>query len=463
LAFIIYTLPWYFLAEVRPDYKCGAALNAALLYVSFNTTTLLIWSFLNKNIRTKLSNILRKLLFISDFLFPLLLWDSYWKKENVIKFAVRIIPVMMICSGVFFALLINPPEQSSNHNISKNLSKIVDGRHYKLEINDQSKIVALSLPANLSLIDPKSGKVEKHLVLDDWKTISFQTNRKQGRILLFTNLDYESHFWEVDMNSLEIVNSISYNQTAFKMFDGAFTFWKQKREIFLDVGESGVLKIDPSSSSITKALNTQPSHSVLDPNRPRFYMCYHGVPGFISANDTSTLKAVKRLKVPKYATRMAIDGTSDRLFIAFPAEGIIRVLDLESFHLSSTISSFAGVRWIYIDQKRRLLFLGGFTPYLEIRSVDNFRLISRIVSPAWTRTMITDQVEPVAYIASQSGIFRLDISEFENPSLWKILINRADLFFPLVKMALPIMRHFKGMDLAPDAGRLPDPIDLINK
>ena len=103
-----------------------------------------------------------------------------------------------------------------------------------------------------------------------------------------------------------------------------------------------------------------------------------------------------------------------------------------------------GVRVLHFDEKRRLLFAGGFSPYLEIYRGEDFALLGRLKTPPWIRGITTAAERSIAFVTTSSGLVEIQLPSWIAGSIVGRL-ERWDPFFMLFRVAaFPVAQRAQG-------------------
>lgn len=376
---------------------------------------------------------------LSDALFPGALWAGYAPYPSKLFSFLRIIPAVLICLPLAYVTISNLPKTGLPNSYSSGIDRvnyfegeIVDRSFHDVKLNSEGYPVLVDDRSVLTLVDPVNRRAIANRPLKKNCAIGFSMGPKGETVMVLNNDPSEFLFTWFDAKNLNIQKEENYFLDDANNFGWSMSLWDPQRDIQLGVTAGGTVRIDSEQGRPSWLLYVFPDYTVLDPNRDSIYYCFH-IENVIVEHDAKTLELKRTLEVPQLASRMAIDPATDRLYVSFPAEGVIRVIDLKKFQVIETIFSFYGVRTIFVDAKRRLLFFSGFPPFMEVRSADDFSLISRLSTPSWIRAMASDPKKPIAYLATFEGLFEMDLNRVDRGAA-ALLFAKSDPYFLISSM-----------------------------
>lgn len=460
--------PLYAILKTRPDFQFTHGMVALVAMLMINMA-LGFWMRSKPNETSRLSTVLRRGFPVTDLLLPEPVRRAYFTGNKVLGGFGVIFPLLLIAIPFSLLTLIaasdysHPDVHAPRYHpcfqkvlgdsmgreapmmtpvftkpIKDSLpDKIFGPEFFGMRLSENDDVLWVSQINILSRIQLKPTRLLR---------MSFLQTQPGAGVLDFSLLPGENRIVAV-MFSKGILEVLNFNatdltlsdETQFKMDFGDLeeksqTLWDSQREIQVGVTEKGLARFSADGKTITRVnLCQKISWAILDPKRRLIYTTFF-LPGKLTAFDVDTLEQKQTLALPPLAQRIAIDPVSDRLFISYPAEGLIRVVDLESFTVKRTIKTAFGVRALWVDSNRRLLFTAGFSPYMEIFDLDNLTLATRLKAPFWSRNILTAKKDNFGFVSSMYGLYQIDLEKVEmkiQGPHWE----KADLFFDLFHLA----------------------------
>ena len=432
-------LPVYGLLSVRGTIILPVLVIPAVGYIFINLLAMVITGGQEEFRDSRPAKRIRRAFPLSDTLLPGALFAGYVPHPSKLFSLLRIIPAVLICLPLAYITISNLPKTGLPNSYSSGIDRvnyfegeIVDRSFHDVKLNSEGHPVLVDDRSVLTLVDPVNRRAIANRPLKKNCAIGFSMGPKGETVMVLNNDPSEFLFTWFDTKNLNIQKEENYFLDDANNFGWSMSLWDPQRDIQLGVTAGGTLKSDLEKGEPTDLLRAYPDHAVLDPNRNSFYLCFH-IETVIAEHDTNTLELKRTVKVPQLASRMAIDPVTDRLYVSFPAEGVIRVIDLNNFEVVDTVFSFYGVRTIFVDAERRLLFFSGLPPFMEVRSADDFSLISRLSTPSWIRAMATDPKKPIAYLATFEGLFEMDLNRVDRGAA-ALLFAKSDPYFLISSM-----------------------------
>ncbi|MCZ7583456.1 MAG: hypothetical protein M5R36_09055 [Deltaproteobacteria bacterium] len=134
----------------------------------------------------------------------------------------------------------------------------------------------------------------------------------------------------------------------------------------------------------------------------------------LAAWDAEKLTVVRSIDLPTTPDRIVFDKKHGRLILTLPLLGELWVVDPEDYRVVERVETFFGARALALDERRDRLYIAGLTPYLEIRSLDDFSLIDRPVVPAWTHWITVDPNRYRVFLTTAAaGLCEIDLNLLE--------------------------------------------------
>ncbi|MDP8255565.1 MAG: hypothetical protein P9M14_07450 [Candidatus Alcyoniella australis] len=409
LGIVAGALPAVAISIARPDVPPSPWLAVPCALIGLN-----VWVLCRVHWAGRLSEGGRKLLLrlavMADVLLPLPLWSASSARRPLLFAWLRPIPALIVCSSVLVPLLLLPRPVTDFPRIDPALSQLQAGSYYKLELDsrDGALLLARDDIHHLVRVDP--------LRPDDVRDIGpirggiqgLALDQDVGRVLLITLAVGRSLV--LDAVSLK---TISERSTSREFADQTLiqTFWEARRQILFTLSNNAIVLFCPDGVTVRARFNMgQATDALIDPQRDEIHVNSHWLPEKLLALDPRTLEVKRSVHLPRFGERMALDREGDRLFVTHPIAGSVSVVDLTDYRLVHELRAFPGVRAVGVDPQRRLLLLGGFSPIIELRSLDDFSLVARLAAPPWMRFIKVDSGAGRAYVTTNGkGVWQLDL------------------------------------------------------
>ena len=437
----------------RDEMPLPAQFFPVSVWLGLNIASLLILVFPKRDDDKNSTILLRRAFFAGDLLLPMAVWRQYAKGGNIFIRIFRIIPATILILPFLYIVLTNPQPLSMAPDIHPSISRI-DGyikNGYGMIVGDQGDLLWISKGNTLSRLEIKNGKIikeidsPKFLGSQDEVFVNHAAFDHVGSELLAAGFDGDNKICQLlklDSETMAVIEEkLFLIEEAGNMGSSNF-LWDFKRNILVAAFEGALVRFSSDLNYITAFSHlSYSSDALLDPVRPLIYVCFY-TPGMVIAFDVKTLKVEKFILLPQYAQRLAVDPQMDRLFISFPVEGVIRVIDLKKFEVVRDIFATLGIREMHVDARHRVLITGGFSPYMEIYSLDDLKLLDRRIAPSWQREMASSENGEHIYISSQTGLWKMKMDYMPDENRKFIF----DPYFLFMRVAIPIAQRYSGFE-----------------
>ena len=405
---------------------------------------------------------IRRAVVLADILSPPLVWAAYREGENSRLRGVRLLPFLLMTAAWFLPWIAWPLSgQEFNFRPPAALRPIFSGLAYQVEVDPTNgDLIATDNDRRLLKIDPATGAVAAQAALDPIHDTNqgFGINH-QTREVIYVD-PCTGHTWVFDETDLHLKRDIgiqdylrhqpfhcrgpyrSGNRVVWSAAGdilAAFTFGPHTISVLNAAGDRVVLD---GRDILAQAGEGNTADAVIDPARGWLHRISAFTMPALWRIDIEQRRVGPVVRLPTLPERIALDAARNRLFITLPILGQVWVFDAAAYRHVATIFTFPGVRVVTLDPEQNLLFLGGFSPLLEIRSLDDFSLQDRIVGPAWMRWIAVDPRRDRAYITSNRGsasIWALDLAQLRQDqagAFWR----RIDPFYPLMRLVARCIR-----------------------
>lgn len=466
-AFAVGILPLFTLCFSRDPYIFSKGVLLGCAYILLNVAGLVFAANMSPESLKKIFALMRNIPIVADASFPILVWAGYDKRLWVFRRPLRLVPVFMILLPCVFMATINVQPEKSLPKIAlqfsmvpTNSEELVGAGYYDLQVDGDGALLATEGESSLVRFSPPDFLKTEQVELPADGSYGISLDSGSGIVTLLTQNDWKTSLVILDSKTLQIKREEIFTQHMQRQNGCMLTLYDKNRDICIGATEGVVVSLLPGQAGISR-IRPDAYFACLDPNRRRFYSAHRDFGLFLS-NDADTLKVDRWFPLPKGSERSAIDPVSDRCLLSYPVEGMIRVIDLDKFKVEKEIRSFFGVRTLWVDEKRRLIFAGGLTPFIEIRNADTLAFLDRIVAPPWQRDFATDPNSNILYVSSAHGIFKAEFSDRDGYGFFQ-RIKKYDPFFLMFQLINPTLLRLMNIDIAPgDAKNLPPEPVVIN-
>ncbi len=422
------------LKAARPEYILPAGFLFLCFLLGLNAALLVFFNGVQKKKKSAFWKTVSYGFIVSDVLVPVLVWLNYrWGRSRLYPLW-RVIPATYFCLPLALIVFMSPPPISSTPLFSAKTRLISEfPNYYDLVAHDEGSFVWVSRYDSLSKINTLTG--EESLPKRDPVFRSHGVNAlalsSDGKHLTVASFGAKGYLLsKIDAKTLEVEKESSFAPIKSDFVGGSVMLTDDERGIVLAAFEEGIVRFSADMEAMTVFHPmSMTSFAVLDPKRRIAYLSFQ-MPGMLIALDVDTLRVLHYLLVPEGAQRLVLDPVRDRLFVSFPMESLVRVVDLDGFRMTEAIHTFFGVRTLHLDQERRLLFFGGFAPYMEVYNADDLVLLDRLRAPAWQRGIITTKDPFYAFITTSNALWQMDLHGLSKGGLSSFL-HRIDPFFLL--------------------------------
>jgi hypothetical protein len=419
---------------------------------------------------------------LADFISPALVWAVYRKRSPRQLRGLQFLPLLLTASVVFAPWIVWPIfDPEFNMRLHAAFRPVYRGSPYQIEVDPaDGNLVVAGYNSYLYKIDALSGKEISRVLIqpihDDTQGFGLDQHTRE---VAYAD-PCTGHTWFFDEKDLRLKrDTIIRNYQQHRPVNCNFPFtaanrvlWSAGKDILaffsLSTQSFQILR-DAGSLVVYEGNSNDPQFGDLGTTtdaviEPAFRQL-HRISAFPRPSlwriDVDRGRVGRMVRLPTMPDRVVLDAARRRLFVTLPIFGQVWVFDAASYRRTAVIDSFPGMRAIALDPEQNLLFMGGFSPLLEIRSLDNFALLDRIVGPAWMRWIAADPRRNKVYLSSKcgsAGIWALDLAQLHldrRGATWP----RIDPFYPLMRRLAASLRQLILL-LRPDAsafGTLPIP------
>lgn len=418
------------------------------IYLGVNMM-LLTWAWTkNQHLKIVGSYLLRAVLVI-DVLAPSLVWSMYREKLTRFGHVLRIIPALMMAGAPILPWFFYSSANSDDIRCDPAFKKLLDGSYYQVElIKDSSEILVVEDQVhNILRLDPENPENvilarQTFLMQPDFFRMAWDP--ESNRVLIVDMSVDPSLMIVMDGDSLhKLFNLYFPYENKLEAFPQGYSlFWYPQPQYLFVLGPQGLFSFNPFSGKVLKHIYYQPGDLVLDNKRDQLIV--NEWSQYLVALDPKTFEIVRWVPKPEFTERMTLDENNDLLYLSNPVGAVVHQLDLNSFKFIQEIETFFGVRVMEIIPEKNWILFAGFTPFLEVRSLADFRLIDRIAAPPWVRRIKANPQLGKAYITTGGfGVWELDLNRVGGNSL-KTTLHKIDLFFPLLRAVVHLGMRKKG-------------------
>lgn len=447
------------LLNAKNGYSPTAVMVVLCAWLGANVTLLLGFSGPDFLIGSAKWRLVRFAFPVSDLLAPGLVYAEYLKMKPFFGFALRILPVSFFGICLLLSTLLSLPKQTQFPENYGGFSPIPSYPLDSFTVYPATtrKAIWVSKLQSVTRTELKKGYSQS--------SVEIPSKPVEGRgayVLSFSNdqrtfyaaghTDGMISLVDVDAQSMQVTRNRIFPVPGTEALQRSILLRDENRQIALATFDSGFMPgsiggavvFSPDMNFITR-YNPCGNYyyALLDPNRRLFYACFL-TPGMVAAFDPDTLIPKAHLLLPEFAEQMAIDAQRDRLFVSYPIEGVIRVIDLTEFRLIRTLKCSLGVKTIFVDQARSLLLTGGYAPYIETFDLENLIMTARYTAPSWQRSITASAVPGEYYVGSYLGVRKWEIEEGKRifNSTW---LTQNDIYFKILHLILPLAQRALGL------------------
>jgi len=392
------------------------------------------------------SRFLTRGFFLSDILFPAALWREYFKNSKI-SGRMAVLFALVMLSIPFFAIspkIMGPLKIGPYVDVSIIRLTPPFANPYGLTYSHENKVLWTSDRERISRLKIEGGKITHRVDSSKFPgPVDIFAQSDDGRELTvasFNEKNSKCHLVKLDSTTLTPIKKWVFGIAKAGNVGGAIMLLDSEREIAIGAFEGALMRFSTDFNQIT-AFSYLPylSDAILDPAKRIVYACFYD-PGIFLSFDADSLEVKDFILLPQFAQRMTLDKKRRRLFVSFPVEGIIRVVDIERFIVEKEILTLPGVREMAVIEDKDVIITGGFSPYMEVFSLNNLALVKRIKGPPWQREIIISKRDNLAYISTFGDIWKMDTGNVAVKSLHHIF----DPYFLILKGAIGPVQRWTG-------------------
>ncbi len=447
--------------SARPDLPCGYRTWCGAVYVAFNVT--LWWWGAAWGEGAKWRAIVRRLAPATDLLAPLPLWAAYRDRHRGFSWGLQLVPLCLLTVVCLLPWFARPlPEPVSHQHPDAAFRPITRGAEplYQLAVDPvDGHLISCDDHDHLYKIDAASGRVR------NTATVELRDERAQGfgfdpltREVVVVGACIGRTFWfdATDLRPTRVTPITSY-RTPKPVYCGITRFatrtqWSAASGILIAFTYfPGFLLLDRDGGQVLfdteiltggqSPIGLNTADAVIDANDRKVHWI---TTGRAAADfDVDRRRVDHVLRLPSIPERIALDAKRHRLFITLPIIAQVLVVDARTYRPVAFIPTFPGVRMVVADEERDRLYLGGFSPVFEIRSLADYSLVDRLTSPSWLRWIAVDnRREKVAIEAHYGGAWELDLRRLRQESrgsFWRRIDPAYPVFRALTRLARRII------------------------
>jgi len=447
----------------RPDLARephGHGTRLAALYVASNAA-LLIWFHLGNRWTTRARNLIVRAPLLADLLCPMLVWSAY-REDRPARFALpRAMPAALVCIAPFVPWLLFPLTISEMPKVDPAVRLIRPGAYFEGVIDPRDGAFYLTEQHTKRVLRVSPGDFEvvqsPPLTVYPVKRVGLDTSSR--RLVLVS--PPEGVTLVLDADTMELQDTIRIDGDFRDVHPHCIAWWDARGPTLIASCISGTISLCANGSTPI-AQHTLGFHHASLLDEPRGELHLLGAGNLLMAMDDGTLTPKRRLRLPGLAERMAQSPDGQRLYITHPVLGRVSIVDVDTYRLTDSITAFPGVRAIAVDEQKGWLVLGGLSPVLEIRNIDDFSLVDRLLAPPWLRWVHVDAKRRMIYMTSGThGLWALDLHDNDQSGragFWR----RMDPFYPAVNLANSLVQALFGWQEPAESIEPPDSQILLH-
>ena len=409
------------------------------IYVALNVLALAWVQFQPDNTK-RIKRFARWTFPLTDVLFPSLVWRAHLHGKSRIMPWLRIVPVIILCLLFFLSWIRNPIDWNREKIYNPDMKRIVEGKFWQVMVQPgDDGIIAIRDRQEILLINPDHHGVLAGASHPDFLSVQALALDEESRKLVGSTFD--THTTTVfDSRTLDVLNMLQIKEVP-EPSGGCKTYWLPEKQRLLAYCENGLYLLCPDGQTPLAHFRSSHADAEYDPVHEQFLVI--GWSRVLVDLDLQTLQPRHELGIPMFSERLEIDHQAQRLYISFPALARIMAVNLEDFTIDGQYSALPGVRVMCVIPQKRWIALAGFTPFIEIRSLDDWSLVQRLYVPIWARWMDYDPDRNELYIATGNGLCVLDLEDIGDNGL-RTMLQRTDPFCLALTLGTAVLNLRSG-------------------
>ena len=450
-------LPIYLLSSCRPGVTPDPLIISFFILCTLNVLGVIVLSDRWVIKYPKVGRALIRIPILFDLLLPMAVWLEHGKNLPHFFRLLRVLPVLYLLAPPALITLNSLPPRNVFPKIEKTFRQIhtfpLDSFHavpgpdekelWISKLQSMTKVDILNEKPEISVDIPTypiEGRGANVFAFDNQKKTILAAGHVNGNVRLI----------KVDADTLKIFWDRSYLVPKGEKMQRSIIMSDQKRQMvfaaydsgFIENKGGGILRFSEDLESVTH-FNSCGNlfDAVADFDNSQIFALY-AHPGLIVRYDVDSLNVISAAAIPEMGETLLHDRKAKKLYIAFPAQGLIRVYDSESLNLLHTLNSVLGVKSMILLEAERKIIAGGYSPYVDVFDLNEMKLVNRFKAPAWQRGIDLSPEKERIYFSTFVGIWWI-------PSRQALSVQgsdrvaRYDPFFTILRLSVQmILRHF---------------------
>ena len=423
-------LPYFAITQNRPGIMPSVTVIIFSLFCGVNVAIYLWLECSKETFKSLVGNYAKKLVGVSDLAAPMVLLPRNPGTPRLLRYGFSLaLLTLMYCSFNLMLLLIVPSWNldSSHHNGFREIEKSDNGA-WDIHFTQQGALIMIQGLKTLVRVNLET-KERKYVHFTNAKRMkTMAVNEPAGKTYLYytrTNDNHDHHCLDIyQVDTLDLIRRNCFKHPSIPGGEESITLMTGTSNKLIGITKYSELLMDQATGVPEKYSQTSANlYAVIDSVNDQVCIA-KGLSPSIVCHDILTHKHRGVLRTKSQPDMLEFDPVTGYLYASFPLEALVRVIEPEKMKIIKEIPAFPGVRSIHLDKKNRLLFFGGFSPFLEVRSADDHTLFGRRYAPAWQRRVTTDPDSKTLYISSLKGAHQTDYADINHPSLF----DRYDIF-----------------------------------
>ncbi|MDP8254195.1 MAG: hypothetical protein P9M14_00460 [Candidatus Alcyoniella australis] len=389
-----------------------------------------------------------------DLALPALVWSAYRWEAGRIANIYRPLPILFLTTLMFSPLIITPVPMERSMSVDGLLQQVaptIGMGYYQVRVNERSgNVILANEPGKFILIDPVQRRIINSLELDPGFQVQGLALSADRRQAAFVNPLF-GHSLLLDADTLQVLQHrrlVDPPPRDEEYFDCWRTEWDSEHGLLYAYRWGDIALISPEMDRITAWRSGLIPFALPDAQHGEIHVLESedDVDYRLVCLDARTLEVRRSIEVPAWPEQIVLDPATDRLIVSFPLLGRLLVVDRSDYRFLRWADSVPGVRRMAIYDKQRWIITCGFSPIIEIRQLDDFRLVRRLTARGWARWGEVDQQRDKFYFTTQGqGAWQLDLARADSDERTRVL-QRLDPFYLLLNSANAVFRSLLGMN-----------------
>lgn len=436
-------LPYFAVTQARSGIMPSVAVIIFSLFCGGNVAIHFRLENCDETYKNSIINFAKKLVGVSEIVAPMILLPRNPGSSRLLRYGLSLALIaLMYCSFNLMLLMVVPSWSlvSTYCNGFKEIEKSDNGT-WDIHFTQQGALVMIQGLKTLLRLDLETNERRYVHFTNAKRMKTMAVNEPTGKIYLYfikTDDNILQHCLDIyQVDTLDLIRRNCFEHPSIPGGEESITLMTGTSNKLIGITKYSELLMDQVTGVPEKYSQTSANlYAVIDSVNDQVCIAKGSSPSIV-CHDILTHKHRGVLRTKSQPDMLEFDPVTGYLYASFPLEALVRVIKPEKMEIIKEIPAFPGVRSIHLDKKNRLLFFGGFSPFLEVRNADDHTLFSRRYAPAWQRKMTTDPDSKTLYISSLKGVHQTDYADINHPSLF----DRYDIFHIFLGMFWKLAIH----------------------